>query len=176
MIRGTCIKPQDRADKITRNIRQLDISRNEYMREFGLRLENELAVVPARILPPPRIEYARKSMVDPRDGGWRLDPSKKMYIGQRLESWGILVFEDEMRFSQHLVHSFVRELTSTMSENGMNVVKREPPIMYAQANKVEGNVDLMWSTIERSCNAPPQSKFLRAFTLFAPAMFCLQVL
>ncbi|KAF8931279.1 argonaute 1 [Haplosporangium bisporale] len=156
MIRGTCIRPQDRADKIIRNIRQLDISRNEYMREFGLRFENELAVVPARILPPPRIEYARKLMVNPQDGSWRLDPSKKMYIGQRLESWGILVFEDEMRFGRHLVHSFVRELTSTMSENGMNVVKREPPILYAQANKVEGNVNLMWSTIERSCNASPQ--------------------
>ncbi|KAG0083426.1 hypothetical protein BGZ93_001816 [Podila epicladia] len=126
------------------------------MREFGLRLDSELAVVPARILPPPQIEYARKRMVDPQAGGWRLDPSHKMYLGQKLESWGILVYEDEMRFARHLVYNFVRELTSTMAENGMNIIKREPPIMYAQGNRVDQNVDTMWSTIERSCNGPPQ--------------------
>ncbi|KAG0349818.1 eukaryotic translation initiation factor 2C, 2 [Podila minutissima] len=156
MIKGTCTKPHERVNKIMQNIRELDFDRNEYMREFGLRLDKELAIVPARILPPPRIEYAGRRMVDPQAGGWRLDPSHKMYIGQKLESWGILVYEDEMRFARHLVHNFVRELTSTMAENGMNIAMREPPIMYAQGNRVEQNVDTMWSTIERTCKAPPQ--------------------
>ncbi|KAG0016664.1 Protein argonaute 10, partial [Podila clonocystis] len=156
MIRSTCTKPHDRANKIIRNVRELDFNRNEYMREFGLRLDTELAVVPARILPPPRIEYAKSRMTDPRAGGWRLDPSNKMYVGQKLESWGILVYEDEMRFARHLIHNFVRELTSTMAESGMNIVKREPPIIYAQGNRVDQNVDTIWSTIERTCSALPQ--------------------
>ncbi|KAF9321154.1 Protein argonaute 10 [Podila horticola] len=157
MIRGTCTKPQERASKIIRNVQELDFNRNEYMRAFGLHPDTELAVVPARILPPPRVEYASTRMTDPQAGGWRLDPSRKMYIGQKLESWGILVYESEMRFARHLIYNFVRELTSTMAENGMNIVKREPPIIYAQGNRVDQNVDTMWSTIERTCKAPPQS-------------------
>ncbi|KAF9427106.1 eukaryotic translation initiation factor 2C, 2 [Podila epigama] len=156
MIKGTCTKPRERLDRIQRNVRELDFNNNAYMREFKLKVNPEMISVPARLIDPPTVEYSNRSMVNPQGGGWQLNPSRKMFKGAELSSWGILVFEDENRFPQYTVQNFVRELTSTLTENGVTVIRREPPIMYAQGNQVERNVDSIWSMIERACHESPQ--------------------
>ncbi|KAG0012896.1 Eukaryotic translation initiation factor 2C [Podila clonocystis] len=156
MIKGTCMRPQQRADKIMNNIATLKFESNEYMKAFNLEVDKEMAVIPARVLQPPKIQYANYATCNPSFGGWKLSQSHKMYTGSKLESWGVLVYESEQRFAKTIVEAFLRDLTSTLIENGMNVLRRNPPIMYAQANRVELNVDAMWSTIQKTCGGPPQ--------------------
>jgi len=81
-----------------------------------------------------------------------------------------------------MVENFIRELTTTLAENGktrvymksvwtivpatdnlilfsgMIVPFREPPILYAQIGNVEKSVDTMCSMITERCRYPPQRK------------------
>ncbi|KAF8933946.1 Eukaryotic translation initiation factor 2C [Haplosporangium bisporale] len=156
MIKGTCMRPQQRAAKIMSNIAKLKFESNEYMQAFNLEVDKEMAVVPARVLEAPKILYASNATCVPEFGGWKLDKRRKMYAGSKLQSWGVLVYESEEKFGKTIVEAFLRDLTSTLIENGMEVPRRNPPIMYAQGNQVEHNVDAMWSTIQRTCGSPPQ--------------------
>ncbi|KAG0321603.1 Protein argonaute 10 [Linnemannia gamsii] len=156
MIRGTCIGPDQRAAKIQASFPVLDFEHNEYLKGFQMEISKEMQVVPARVLPPPEIEYRNNISLTPRDGGWQLNPSRKMVQGATLSSWGILVFENERRLPKSQVENFVRELTGTLAENGMSVPQRNPPIMYAQPGNVERNIDSMWTTIRQDCKIDPQ--------------------
>ncbi|KAK3836299.1 MAG: Piwi domain-containing protein [Linnemannia gamsii] len=156
MIKGTCINPSQRAAKIQASFPVLDFEHNEYLKGFQMEISKEMQVVPARVLAAPQIEYRNNVTVNPAFGGWQLNPSRKMYQGATLSSWGILVFENERRLPKHEIDNFVRELTGTLAENGMSVPQRAPPILYAQPGQVERNVDSMWTTIGQACKAPPQ--------------------
>ncbi|KAF9980022.1 Protein argonaute 10 [Mortierella antarctica] len=156
MIKGTCLKPFQRAEKIQANFQVLDFENNEYMKGFKMEVSKEMTVVPARVLTAPEIQYNGKVTAKPQFGGWQMNPSRKMVQGAKLTSWGVLVFENEQRFSRSIVTSFVRALTETLAENGMNVPQREPPILYAQIGAVEKSVESISATILKSCNSPPQ--------------------
>ncbi|KAF9924651.1 Eukaryotic translation initiation factor 2C [Linnemannia zychae] len=156
MIKGTCIAPSQRAAKIQASFPILDFEHNEYLKGFQMEISKEMQVVPARVLPPPQVEYRNNVTLIPQFGSWQLNPSRKMVQGATLQSWGVLVFMDERRLPKHEIDNFVRELTSTLAENGMNVNQKLPPIMYGQPGNVERNVDTIWTTINQVCKAPPQ--------------------
>ncbi|KAF9963509.1 Protein argonaute 10, partial [Mortierella alpina] len=156
MIKGTCLKPFQRAEKIQANFPVLDFENNEYMKGFKMEVSKDMAVVPARVLTAPRIQYNGTVTAEPQFGGWMLNPARKMVQGATLASWGILVFENEQRFQRPIVADFVRSLTQTLAENGMNVPEREPPILYAQMGAVEKSVETMCATILKMCKKPPQ--------------------
>ncbi|OAQ28263.1 Piwi-domain-containing protein [Linnemannia elongata AG-77] len=156
MIKGTCITPDQRAAKIQASFPVLDFEHNEYLKGFQMEISKEMQVVPARVLPPPQVEYRNNVSLTPQFGGWQLNPSRKMVQGATLSSWGVLIFENENRLRRPEVDNFIRELVGTLAENGMNVTTRSPPVMYAQPGNVERNVDSMWTTIGQACNASPQ--------------------
>lgn len=156
MIKGTCITPDQRAAKIQASFPVLDFEHNEYLKGFQMEISKEMQVVPARVLPPPQVEYRNNISLTPQFGGWQLNPSRKMVQGATLSSWGVLIFENENRLRRPEVDNFIRELVGTLAENGMNVTTRSPPVMYAQPGNVERNVDSMWTTIGQACNASPQ--------------------
>ncbi|KAG0344622.1 Eukaryotic translation initiation factor 2C [Podila humilis] len=156
MIKGTCMKPEMRAGKIRANINSLNFDANEYMKSFKLSVDKDMAVVPARVLPAPQILYALEKRTKPQFGGWKLDPSLKAFSGAKLSSWGVLVYENEQKFPKTVVNSFLRELTTTLVENGLQVPIMNPPVKYAQGMEVENNVNSIWTQVESECKAPPQ--------------------
>ncbi|CAG8794451.1 3251_t:CDS:2, partial [Racocetra fulgida] len=90
MIKFTCQNPNVRANKIRQGLNILDYRRNEYLQQFGMQ-------VPARILPPPRIEYhpsSRDAIFAPKDGAWNLR-DKRVATGATLGSWSVVVFGPE---------------------------------------------------------------------------------
>ncbi|KAF9181636.1 Eukaryotic translation initiation factor 2C [Haplosporangium sp. Z 11] len=157
MIKGTCIKPNQRAQKIRQSLPVLGFASNQYMKGFKMEVSNDMEVVPGRVLPPPTVEYARNVSVVPMSGGWQLNPSRKMLHGSTLSSWGVLVCENPKYLPEGLVRNFLRDLTSTLSENGMNVTLKTPHVMYAQpGGNVSKNVETICSTVNKSCKSAPQ--------------------
>jgi eukaryotic translation initiation factor 2C len=126
------MKPEPRIQKIKQSIQTLDFRNNPFLAAFGMSISDRMADVPARILQPPRIEFARGVKVVPRQGTWELNASQQYLKPVTLHSWGLVVFENEGRLSRGKVESFVRRLVQVLSTAGMNVVMMEPPIGYAQ--------------------------------------------
>ncbi|KAF8937538.1 Piwi domain-containing protein [Dissophora ornata] len=131
MIKTTAIKPDQRASKIRNSLRILDMDANPYLASFGIRISPEMSVVPARVLPPPTIEFGGQKQDRPNQGAWQIHRDRQFKQRMRLDCWGLLVFEKENSVSRYL-GTFVRMLYEVMCNVGMNVTNATPPIVYAQ--------------------------------------------
>src|SRR5579864_6472095 len=123
MIKFTCQPPNVRAYKISKSLQILNYRQNEYMQQFGLQVSNEMAVVQARVLPPPKIQYhhsSREASFTPRNGAWNMR-YKKVATGATLGSWACTVFGSERDYPIQAVQKFIRELITTCQDTGMNI-------------------------------------------------------
>ncbi|CAI2189473.1 4647_t:CDS:2 [Funneliformis geosporum] len=139
MMKFSCRPPQHRAYKIRQGLDILNYRQNEYMRQFGLEVSGEMTVVPARVLPAPKIHYHHPFFHDTtsfvtKDGSWNLR-DKKFVTGVTLGSWACVAFG---YFSIQIIQCFIRELVITCQDTGMNIQNMHPPIM--QGNP-QGNIE-----------------------------------
>ncbi|KAG0274373.1 hypothetical protein BGZ95_009860 [Linnemannia exigua] len=121
MITFAALRPHDRENSIKNGLRVLDYGHNEYHKNFGLTVSNESEIVNARVLPAPGISYhpsSRDANFVPRDGAWNL-VGKKVLTGASLGYWGVVVFGTERDFSASQAQHFVRELSITCQNTGM---------------------------------------------------------
>ncbi|KAG0077322.1 hypothetical protein BGZ90_007372, partial [Linnemannia elongata] len=92
MIKFTSQPPQVRANNIKDGLKILKYDDNEYLKEFGMKVSNEMVQIKARVLPAPTVCYhaqSRDANFVPRDGAWNL-MNKKVTQGTTLGSWGIV--------------------------------------------------------------------------------------
>ncbi|CAB4439380.1 unnamed protein product [Rhizophagus irregularis] len=125
--------PTIRANKIQTGLNILNYQNNEYLKQFGMEVSNNMAVVNARILPTPTIQYhqsSRESRVRPNCGSWNLR-DKKVINGAILSSWSVLAFLSYKDLPDQAIKLFVRELITTCQDTGMNISERDPPICRA---------------------------------------------
>ncbi|KAG0020067.1 Eukaryotic translation initiation factor 2C [Podila clonocystis] len=159
MINFTSKNPAARANTIKSGLQILNFDNNEYLKEAGMKVSNEMAVVPARVLPTPTVCYhpsSRESSFVPNDGVWNLR-GKKVIQGGSLGSWGVLVFGTERDCSKVVLQSFIRELVLTCQDTGMNVVNKNPPINYANPNgDIEAALKKIWMEAGNMVKSMPQ--------------------
>ncbi|KAF9931666.1 hypothetical protein FBU30_009727 [Linnemannia zychae] len=159
MIKFAALKPFDRENSIRNGLRVLDYGHNEFQKDFGLIVSNELSSIDARVLPAPAITYhatSRDANFVPREGAWNL-LNKKVLIGTTLTSWGVVVFGTERDFSQTQVQHFVRELTVTCIDTGMQVTNKSPRIAYANPHgDIEGTLQQHWLAAGNQLKMRPQ--------------------
>ncbi|CAB4481800.1 unnamed protein product [Rhizophagus irregularis] len=89
MIKFTCQPPSARANKILASLNILDYQNNEYLKQFGMEISNDMTVVNARILPTPIIQYhqtSKENRIEPKGGEWNLR-DKRVATGATLGSW-----------------------------------------------------------------------------------------
>jgi len=121
MIKFTCQNPSSRANKIKEGLNILNYRDNEYMKQFGMKVSNEMITAPARVLQTPFIEYhpsSREARFQPRDGTWNLR-DKKVATGATLGSWSVIMFGPERDFPVPAVNGFIRELVITCQDTGL---------------------------------------------------------
>ncbi|KAI8363651.1 Piwi domain-containing protein [Mortierella sp. GBAus27b] len=156
MIKSTAIKPDVREDKIKRSLRILDFGANQYLSAFGLQISPEMMTVPARVLPPPTIEFLDQGIERPHLGAWQIHKSRKFKQAVRLESWGLLVFDRQERVARN-IDPFVRLLVEVLSSAGVSVIASRPPIMYGQMQAdIPREVESVRSRVEQEFRRPLQ--------------------
>ncbi|KAI6114150.1 Piwi-domain-containing protein [Pisolithus sp. B1] len=87
MIRHACNPPADNARAITgRGLASLGLSQtnNTVLHNFGIEIDHDMTVIPARELPPPKVNYAAAGT------SWTLHSTK----GATVRSWCVLVVWD----------------------------------------------------------------------------------
>ncbi|KAF9214952.1 Eukaryotic translation initiation factor 2C [Podila verticillata] len=141
MIKFTTLNPTARANEIKKGLQLLNYKDSKFLKEFGMKISNEMAVVDARILPAPAICYHRLSKKEatfvPNEGAWNLR-DKRVLHGKTLKSWGVLVWATERDISKPQVNNFVRELIQTCSDTGMTISSDDPPVRYVSPH---GNIE-----------------------------------
>ncbi|PWZ37541.1 Protein argonaute 1B [Zea mays] len=75
LLKVTCQRPQERELDILQTVHHNAYYEDPYAQEFGIRIDERLAAVEARVLPPPRLKYhdsGREKDVLPRVGQWNM--------------------------------------------------------------------------------------------------------
>lgn len=136
LIKATAITPQVRVNRINQGLSLLQHKNNSYMEEFGMSIKQEMEIINARILNPPKIAYhASQAAVAPQGGSWSLR-GKKLAKSATLGSWSIVNFAGAIPFPA--IQRFVREFCQTSVDIGMDVFNRNPPVINADP---QGNIE-----------------------------------
>lgn len=74
MIKFTAVSTDQRKANIQEQVNSIQYNRSDNLAAFGIKVDDQRFVqVPARQLPPPRIEYRNGTMVTPSKGQWRME-------------------------------------------------------------------------------------------------------
>ncbi|KAG0302454.1 Eukaryotic translation initiation factor 2C [Dissophora globulifera] len=159
MIAFTSQTPSLRANAIRDGVRLLNYQQNEHLQDFGMKVSNEMAIIKARVLPPPLIAYhptSQEPRVVPRDGAWNLK-GKRLSMAATLGSWGIVVLASEREAPQVQIKAFVRELIVGCTDAGMNVLNKTPPIIYGNPHgNIEELLKSAWIQTGNAVKSQPQ--------------------
>uniref|UniRef100_A0A6N2KG31 Piwi domain-containing protein n=1 Tax=Salix viminalis TaxID=40686 RepID=A0A6N2KG31_SALVM len=139
LLRATCQRPSARENNIKQMVRQNDFSRNVLVRnEFGIQVQEELAVVDARVLPPPMLKYhdtGREARVDPQLGQWNMI-NKKMVNGGKIDFWTCVNFSTKVH--RDLPPEFCFQLMDMCNSKGMEINPNPIiPIHSANSRQIE---------------------------------------
>ncbi|KAK8934712.1 Protein argonaute 1B [Platanthera zijinensis] len=138
LLKVTCQRPQDREKDILRTVRHNAYHADPYAREFGIKINDELALVDARILPPPWLKYhetGREKDCLPSVGQWNM-MNKKMVNGGRVNKWSCINFVRNV--PESATNRFCHDLAQMCRISGMEFAM-EPvmPPTYARPDQVE---------------------------------------
>ncbi|GES81009.1 piwi domain-containing protein [Rhizophagus clarus] len=154
MIKFARQNPSLRANMINEGLNILNYRNNEYLRQFGMDISNDMAVVKARVLPTPTIQY--QSSFEPENGAWDLR-NKRLATGATLGSWSVLVFLNEDDLPDGVIEVFMREFVNTCQYTGLNVPNKHPPLSRANPiGNIEESLKLAWLKAGNTAKANPQ--------------------
>lgn len=99
MIRESATSTDVRKQKIMDLLRQLQPNQSATIQQFGLQLSDKFTEVKARIIDPPKIQYANKA-IEPMNGVWRGEglPFLKPVNASAI-MWGVLILDSRTQRS-----------------------------------------------------------------------------
>ncbi|KAJ1288087.1 hypothetical protein BS78_02G062600 [Paspalum vaginatum] len=118
ILKATCKRPQEREQNIIEMVDHNNYSADRLVQMFGITVANQMANVPARVLPPPMLKYhesGREKTVAPNVGQWNMI-NKKMVNGGNVHSWTCLNFS---RMPPHVVDRICDDLGRMCNSIGM---------------------------------------------------------
>ncbi|PON32555.1 Exonuclease/helicase-like [Parasponia andersonii] len=150
LLRATCQRPHERQKSIGAIVKKNNYSEEDLVKEFGIHVGNEMAMVDARVLPPPLLLYhgtGREATENPRMGQWNMI-NKKLVNGGVVDYWACVNFSSR---NQDVHHHFCEDLVSMCNSRGMafqgrpvipsrpypaNQIERVLVDVHAQCNKI----------------------------------------
>ncbi|GAB2225433.1 hypothetical protein Droror1_Dr00006225 [Drosera rotundifolia] len=138
LLRVTCQRPQEREYDILQTVHHNSYHSDPYAQEFGIKIDEKLASVEARVLPAPWLKYhdaGREKSCLPQVGQWNM-MNKKMVNGGTVNNWICINFARNVQDLQ--ARTFCSELAQMCYISGM-VFNSEPvlPVSSARSDQVE---------------------------------------
>jgi eukaryotic translation initiation factor 2C len=121
------------------------------LRQFGVSIGDEMAVVPGRILPSPGVHYRQgPQQVDER-ASWNLK-NVKFEIGARLEKWAVLLILDGNRgefegINDTELRGIVKGFADMCKKSGMTVDAKDPIFVSATLPRKNNSDPTRWAAI-----------------------------
>ncbi|XP_048424948.1 protein argonaute 5 isoform X2 [Pyrus x bretschneideri] len=120
LLRLTCQRPGDRELSICQMVKYNGYNKDELIqREFGMKIKEDMALVNARVLPPPSLKYhdtGREKSENPRTGHWNMI-NKKMVNGGRVDFWACVNFS---RLDPSFNFRFCDDLVNMCNSRGVH--------------------------------------------------------
>jgi eukaryotic translation initiation factor 2C len=120
MARNTALSADDRERKISEKVREAKFDKDEYLRDFGIKVNTSMKELTGRVLDPPRLEYKGHQFAWPDRGEWKAR-KKHFYNGTKIgDSWGIIYIQ-QIAPDQIDIRKFIQSLVRAGRDNGMDI-------------------------------------------------------
>ncbi|KAE8680539.1 Protein argonaute 1A [Hibiscus syriacus] len=138
LLRATCQRPNIREENVRKMVEVNNFEADELVgKEFGIHVQKELALINARVLPPPMLKYhdsGKERSVSPGLGSWNMI-NKKMVNGGRLDFWTCVNFSSKF---MNMSNDFCYELVNMCNSKGMMFRETASiPIRSARSDRIE---------------------------------------
>ncbi|CAO2822761.1 unnamed protein product [Amaranthus hypochondriacus] len=138
LLKVTCRRPSDQESDILQTAHQNGYNQDPHAREFGIKIDDKLATVEARILPAPWLKYndaGKEKQHLPQLGQWNM-LNKKVINGSTINYWACINFSRSVQESA--ARGFCRQLVQMCQVSGMEF-NPEPviPIHSARPDQVK---------------------------------------
>ena len=94
----------------------------QYLKDWGLQIKNEPAIITARVLPTPQVQYHKNSkfqgLLTPVHGVWNL-VGQKVCAGAELGSWAVVCFAPHRSMPQATIAAFIKEFCNAAVDSGV---------------------------------------------------------
>ena len=157
MIKFAVTLPEVRWSYIENGVKMLNWGNDQYLANYGLKINTTPTAVKARLLPNPKVGFAGNKFEDPRTSG-RWDLRGKVFAGAYqtpLERWGVCVVPGRAGSSKEQVQAFLTTFINVFTGHGGKVVEKTPIIMPGSENPVK-DVENLWTTIGKKYQKNPQ--------------------
>ncbi|KAI4383767.1 hypothetical protein MLD38_009569 [Melastoma candidum] len=139
LLRATCRRPPEREKEILGSVKNNPFFKDALVsQEFGMNVRSDLALVEARVLPPPVVKYfgtGVESRVNPQTGQWNMI-NKKMVNPGKVEHWTCVTFSS--RLDYETVVLFCKDLVGMCRSRGMDFNPNPViPIRHGRSNEIE---------------------------------------
>ncbi|KAI9597284.1 Piwi domain-containing protein [Syncephalis fuscata] len=163
MIKYAADKPHARRNKINDCHRIVDFANDSTLKRFGLRVDPKMVTIRSRQLEAPRIAYnpatGRDAVVTPNDGQWSLQ-GKRLLVPVTIGSWAVIAFVPEKYYPLRQIQDYFGFMGAQFTQKGMNVVAKDPPIIYGNAQGDPGHIlQQAFVKAKSKYKAPPQVIF-----------------
>ncbi|KAF8523721.1 Piwi-domain-containing protein [Hysterangium stoloniferum] len=129
MINYACRAPGDNGRSIVNqglSLMGFNNPNNEALTNFGISISGDMAVIPARVLDPPRLVYAQdqSAALDKEKASWNLI-KRKFFKGMRLANWGVFVVaaggRDDFGPRDPALDYMIEQFRNSCNDTGMSV-------------------------------------------------------
>ncbi|XP_044377492.1 protein argonaute 12 [Triticum aestivum] len=134
ILKMACERPAQRESSVLEVVNRNNYGNDDYSKEFGMKVMNQLALVDARVLPSPRLKYhdsGREKVCNPSVGQWNMI-NKRMVNGGSINHWACLTFAS--RLHPNDIGMFCRDLAHMCNNIGMEM-NMEPCVNITQARR-----------------------------------------
>lgn len=160
MIKFAVSRPPVRRAAIKTGLDLLDWSGDQFLKGYGLKIDNNMLKTTARIMDPPEVLFAKNATAKPLYSG-RWDLRGKVFYQPNtapLKSWGICVLVPKGRsphVSQEQVSTFKQSFLNLYRGHGGNVVEKDPVVIGGIADDAEA-LNQCFMKAGSKANARPQ--------------------
>eukprot|EP00897_Mesotaenium_endlicherianum_P007378 jgi/Mesen1/6669/ME000342S05758 len=135
MLKAAALPPQGRQREVEQIVQRNNYAGDEFAKEFGLSVQNQMTQVNARLLPPPVLGYRNPnnslSSLQPREGAWNMR-SLKVLQGGRVGKWACVNFEQRCQYGA--VEYFCAELANKARDTGLDMGPIDMQTCFKQGN------------------------------------------
>ncbi|KAJ4746619.1 Argonaute family protein [Rhynchospora pubera] len=167
LLKVTCQRPHERELDILQTVQHNAYYKDPYAQEFGIKIDERLASVEARVLPPPWLKYhdsGREKDCLPRVGQWNM-MNKRMFNGGKVSHWICINFSRNVQ--DNAARNFCHELAIMCQISGMDFAP-DPvlPPLTARPEHVERALKARYSDAMNALKA--QNKELDLLIVILP--------
>lgn len=158
MIKFAVSPPSVRNKAIEEGKAWLQWETDQYIKDYGLSINNAQMTTQARILPPPGISFGAKTKVEQPGTKGRWDLRGKTFHTpnpQELTSWGIGIFPGRVALGQPQLEKFAMDMVKQYRGHGGLVANVKPHLMPLDADPGKAVADL-YQAVGNAFNQRPQ--------------------